>query len=306
MNIIDKARNKVKAGINGVLKPSATVSPFPTKGQTPKRKQSNKPTAPKVKSNTISSIIKDLREYTDKHPEVIKKTDKMIETDNGPERANHIPVNDVIRIMDEVIVHKHKGTWSARIRSMVFQVNNATTTISMTITDRYGTSIERPGFGAADVHERNRGARAADSIDNAGKMAVASALKKASGLFGLGASMWLREGTPEPTTGGKVGLLRGDAEVISDDVDDSNKETEAERLPDELCNKIKDVQDKYKLTSGDISNIMKENPKTKESDGDTRWLLAGDQEKKVQSLLEAIDEEVNKEDKEREGEEAKP
>lgn len=245
--------------------------------------------APSKKTGTLSHIILDLEKYTEEHPDVIETIPRYF--GQRKKDVKHIPVHKVIKILDEVVTHRHGGTWEYTIHTLDFKVDCAVVCVDLTVTDRHGRCATRPGVGAADIYGRERGKLTTDSVDNAAKTAMSNALKKASSQFKLGISMWDRDDDKdEPAViedKGKV--IQGGAQIKSETPE---RKEEPRKLPDELGSKIVKLQEKFHLTEGDIVNILKDHPTLKESQGKTSWLLEGNQEEKVDRLCKAIESEV--------------
>jgi len=254
------------------------------------------------KPHMISDIIKDLYEYTDKNPDAVEDSKRVFNTKDGPIPVKHIPIHKVIKILDEVVVHRHGGTWSDTLKYMSFQVDNAVICVNLVITDKYGTEVSRIGTGASNIYGGSGSHLSTDSIDNATKTAMSSALKKASSQFELGLSMWEGNKTPDPVViKEKKGAITGGGKIHSDEKKDApvkeGKEVTSEkkdppsskpdRLSDELASKITSKQKELNITQNEVITVLRE--KIPESNGNTSWLLSGNSEEKVDRLLTEVD-----------------
>lgn len=253
-----------------------------------------------VENHDINTIISDLYQYALDNPTVVKETKRILDPSRGPEVVNHIPIYDIITILDEVVMQRHNGSWEISNKTMELKMDNVIISIDVTIFDSEGNSSTRIGIGASHVRSGTGRTFSSDSVDNATKKALASAIKKAASFFGVGISMWKTDIHEDDDNVSTIienkespSMIDGGA-TVHNSSNNKKKNGKQQKLPDKLAKMIYTRKSKYGLTDSDILNIMENDELTKESNGDSNWLMQGDQKDKVTKLAKAIDKAVGR------------
>jgi len=263
---------------------------------TTKKSSNAKKSTPKRKS-TIKDILLDLKEYADKHPEVIAKTKRILNPDDGPVEVDHIPIHKIVQILDEVVVHKHGGHWSERVTHMIPQSNFILIGVDLEITAPDGTSVVRTGTGAGSLYSRNR--LTSDSGDNAVKVAHSNAVKKAAFYYEIGMQMWeqrLENKEPEVIDKPKrAPITKGGGKIITSKADNPDTSSSRKELNDKQKMRIREFLSENGLTSEDAWAIL--STEIPEAKGDHKWLIADTEEetdKRIDKFIKAMEKIVNK------------